>query len=243
MIKQIETLDDVKRLGTILSVWAHPDDETFSCAGIMAAARQNGQKVVCLTATKGEKGVQDESRWPASRLAEIREQELNEALNLLDINEHRFLGFSDGGCGQVALQDGAAVIARYIEQIKPDSLLTFGPDGMTGHSDHQAVSAWVSQAVSSVNNPPVIYHAVELKDNYEKYLKEADKEFDIYFNIDKPPLCEGDECDICFQMPADICRLKCRALMAMPSQTEAMMKVFGDMAEQIFCREAFRRES
>jgi len=30
--------NDIKMLGTILSVWAHPDDETFSCAGIMAQA-------------------------------------------------------------------------------------------------------------------------------------------------------------------------------------------------------------
>jgi LmbE family N-acetylglucosaminyl deacetylase len=37
--------------GTILSIWAHPDDETYLAGGVMAAASANGQRVVCVTAT------------------------------------------------------------------------------------------------------------------------------------------------------------------------------------------------
>src|SRR4249919_2707816 len=50
--------------GTILSVWAHPDDETYLAAGLMAAAVQAGQRVVCVTATRGELGSTDPDRWP-----------------------------------------------------------------------------------------------------------------------------------------------------------------------------------
>ncbi len=46
-MKQIHNFEDIKKLGTILSVWAHPDDETFTCGGILATAVKNGQQVVC----------------------------------------------------------------------------------------------------------------------------------------------------------------------------------------------------
>ena len=50
------TVTDAAELGTVLGVWAHPDDEAFLTAGLMAAARENRQRVVCVTATLGERG-------------------------------------------------------------------------------------------------------------------------------------------------------------------------------------------
>lgn len=237
----IKTAEEIIQLGVILSVWAHPDDETFSCAGIMAAAVQNGQQVACVTATRGEKGVQDESRWPASKLGEIRELELAEALKVIGVTDHQFLNYPDGGCNQVRLEEGAEAIARHIDRVKPDSILTFGSDGMTGHPDHQAVSSWVDAAVKDMPIPPIVYHAVELRENYERYLRSADEEFNIYFNIEQPPLCECSDCDICLSMTDMLCEKKCAALRAMPSQTERIMESFGDEAKKIFCREAFVR--
>src|SRR3954449_1481005 len=68
-------------LGTVLSVWAHPDDETYLCAGLMADAIRRGNRVVCVTATRGELGSTDEERWPPGpALAEVRTQELMAAL-------------------------------------------------------------------------------------------------------------------------------------------------------------------
>ena len=57
-----------RRSGTILGVWAHPDDEAYLSAGLMARARRNGQRVVVVTATPGELGTDDPSRWPPARL-------------------------------------------------------------------------------------------------------------------------------------------------------------------------------
>ena len=51
-------------LGTVLGVWAHPDDETYLSAGLMAQAVRDGDRVVCITATRGEGGSLDEERWP-----------------------------------------------------------------------------------------------------------------------------------------------------------------------------------
>jgi hypothetical protein len=60
----LRTADDIKQLGTILFVAAHPDDESFLAGGILAAAVANGQTVVVYTATRGEAGVQDRNKCP-----------------------------------------------------------------------------------------------------------------------------------------------------------------------------------
>ena len=63
------TITDAARLGTVLGIWAHPDDEAFLSAGLMAAARDAGQRVVCVTATLGEHGTSDPGSWPPNRMA------------------------------------------------------------------------------------------------------------------------------------------------------------------------------
>lgn len=64
-------------LGTILGVWAHPDDETYLCGGLMARAAAAGDRVVCITATRGENGSPDEDRWPSgAALAAVRTCEM-----------------------------------------------------------------------------------------------------------------------------------------------------------------------
>ena len=37
-------------LGTVVGVWAHPDDEAYLTGGLMALARDTGARVVCVTA-------------------------------------------------------------------------------------------------------------------------------------------------------------------------------------------------
>lgn len=189
----------------------------------MAAAIQNGQRVVCVTATKGEAGVQDENRWPTARLGEIRAREMQAALKVLGISEHHWLGYKDGACNTISDEEGAGRIKAFIKSVKPDTILTFGPDGMTGHTDHQSVSRWVGRAAEA--GDAVVYHCVETEENYESYLKEADEKFNIYFNIDKPPLCDKKDCDIAFCLTRELLQKKCRALKAMPSQTEGMFNV------------------
>jgi LmbE family N-acetylglucosaminyl deacetylase len=60
----------VRTTGTLLGVWAlHPDDEAYLSAGLMASARDAGQRVGVATATWGERGTDDSERWPPARLA------------------------------------------------------------------------------------------------------------------------------------------------------------------------------
>jgi LmbE family N-acetylglucosaminyl deacetylase len=53
-----------EELGTTLSVWAHPDDESYLAGGVMAAAAGHGRRVVCVSATAGEHGTTDLATWP-----------------------------------------------------------------------------------------------------------------------------------------------------------------------------------
>src|SRR5438874_5066375 len=82
-------------LGTVLGVWAHPDDETYLAAGIMAQAVRDGSRVVCVTATRGEGGSMDEERWPSATMGEVREKELLRGLEILGVTEHGFLEMQD----------------------------------------------------------------------------------------------------------------------------------------------------
>ncbi len=237
---QIKTVQDIKKLGTILSVWAHPDDESFSCAGIMAAAVTNGQKVVCVTATKGELGVQDESRWPADQLGDIRAKEMKNSLKALGIENHHWLDYKDGDCNCVPATEAIAKLKELIRMYRPDSILTFGPDGMTGHTDHQAVSAWVDQVVQGTDVQ--VYHSVEEEQRYIEHMVEADKKFNIYFNIDKPPVLPVQNCDIAFSLSDDQLSKKCSSLKCMPSQTERMFQsIPADTMNAMLAIECFVR--
>ncbi|MEJ2862688.1 PIG-L deacetylase family protein [Actinomycetospora flava] len=162
----IRSVDAVHRLGTIVGVWAHPDDEVYLSGGLMAAAAARGQRVVVVTATRGEHGTDDPARWPPARLAARRSEEIVASMAALgDTIEHRFLGEARGRCHL----DGALVgdpggdtvdeLAAVLAEVGPDTVLTFGPDGLTGHPDHRAVSAWTGRAVGQVATAPRVLHA------------------------------------------------------------------------------------
>lgn len=236
MSKQILTVDDVKNLGTILFVGAHPDDETFTAGGLLAAAAANGQKVITITATKGEGGVQDESRWPADRLASIRQAELEAALKILGCTQHYWLDYADGGCAADSPERAVRRIQELIAEHTVDSILTFGSDGLTGHPDHQTVSAWAAQACGSLP----VYHAVEELENYEQYMKPAGRQFNWYFNVANPPMKLAADCAVAFKLTPELRDIKLRALQAMPSQYKKFFTVTPpEVLEHLFTIECF----
>jgi LmbE family N-acetylglucosaminyl deacetylase len=140
-------MSDIQELGTVLSIWAHTDDEAHLCGGIMAMAAAAGSRVVCVTATRGELGVTDPMRWPPKQLPAIREAEMAACLEILGIKEHRWLGYPDGGCAEADLNAAAGRLAELIREIAPATILTFPADGQTGHPDHIAVHRWTVEAV------------------------------------------------------------------------------------------------
>ena len=71
---------DVRTLGTILGVWAHPDDEAYLSAGVRVMATRAGSRVVCVTATRGELGSTDIDQWPLDTLADGADRAGQDAL-------------------------------------------------------------------------------------------------------------------------------------------------------------------
>ncbi|HYN34855.1 MAG TPA: PIG-L family deacetylase [Ilumatobacteraceae bacterium] len=128
---------------TVLGVWAHPDDEAYLSATLMHRVRAAGGRVVVVTATLGGAGL--DSMIPEDAKA-VRHRELKAALAAVDVHEHHVLGHADGGCTDVALSEGADQIEDLIREVRPDVIITFGPDGITGHLDHVAVSRWTITA-------------------------------------------------------------------------------------------------
>lgn len=232
----------MKQLGTILGVWAHPDDDVFSMGMIMAAAADNDQRIECVIATRGEAGVQDAARWPAETLGQVRTDELMSAYDILGHHHCHWLDYPDGGLMHVDSEEATRTIAKIIESLKPDSVLTFGSDGMTGHPDHQTVSAWAERAVTLAGSKAKIYHATNTPEQL-KSLEQADKELNIFFNIDEPPVCDADECDICLCDDSELCNKKLEALKAMPSQTEKLMQKFASDCKTGFGTEAFKESN
>jgi len=225
---RITTPRDVKKLGTILGVWAHPDDESFLAGGLLAAAVENGQTVACVTATKGEEGSHDAQRWPPEKIAAARVKELEDSLKILGIKQHHWLGYRDGWCKEEDAKKACTQLLELAVRCQPDTILTFGPDGWTGHTDHTAVSAWVDELVKHLPKRPAVFHAVVEKQNYHDYLQPADKVLNIFYNIDEPPVFVAKDCDIYFVVPKLLMEKKCAALKAQTSQTESLFANFDD---------------
>lgn len=208
----------------ILGVWAHPDDECFLSAGLMVQALRAGQRVVCVTATRGELGIQDPERWPPEKLADIRTGELAESLRILGVTEHHWLDHPDGGCHVVDPVGPVAQIASIIEEVQPLSVLTFGPDGMTAHTDHIAVSNWTTEAFTrSAPAGSNLYYATLSQGWFDTYapLMQLDK---IVMTTDwEAPITADGDMAIDHFVPDDVFELKNAALRAQESQIGAMM--------------------
>lgn len=236
---QMTSAGDIKKLGTLFCVSAHPDDETFTMGGIIAAARMNGQRVIVVTATRGELGVQDESRWPEESLGEIRTKELEQALRVLGVEHQFFLGVIDGECAAADEPEIVTRISRLMDTYQPDSIMTFGPDGLTGHPDHCTVSGWASKAKNRAGIPATIYHAVLTEQQYQR-TQNLDKELNLFFNTPKPPTVGEDGADICLHLTGELFETKLAALAAMPSQCQTMLERFSkDELRGAFGTEAF----
>jgi N-acetyl-1-D-myo-inositol-2-amino-2-deoxy-alpha-D-glucopyranoside deacetylase len=134
---------------TILSVLAHPDDESFGMGGTLALYAQKGYDVYLVCATRGEVGdVASEHMKGYSSIAELRENELRCAAGHLGLKGVFFLGYRDSGMpgspdnqhpdAQTAhsVDEIAGKVVKYIRELKPDVVLTFDPIGGYRHPDH-----------------------------------------------------------------------------------------------------------
>jgi LmbE family N-acetylglucosaminyl deacetylase len=221
-------MDDLgASLGTVLAVWAHPDDDIYTSAGVLAAAARAGQRVVDVTATRGEGGSMDEERWPPEQMGEVRTAELLRSLEILGVSEHRFLeGPVDVDMESHLDEAGAGQVKSIMAEMDPDTVLTFGPDGMTGHQGHKDVSRWTTDAFRAVAKRGArLLYATQTPEWVQEWVPKL-QQFDVFLP-GSPPVTPAGDLAIHFVLPDDLAALKVEAISAHESQLEGMLEVFG----------------
>lgn len=128
---------------SLLVILPHPDNESFPMGGTLAKYAANHTHVTLVCATRGEAGIEDISPEEAGK---IREAELRCAAAELGLNDLRFLDYRDGTLAQTNPEELIHHLSDLMREIRPSAVLTFGPDGISGHPDHVTLSVRVTQA-------------------------------------------------------------------------------------------------
>lgn len=141
---------------TIVVLLAHADDET-AAAPVLARYAREGVQVHVIIATDGSAGsgsqtylTRPDSGPVGDALAKVRADEARCATAALGALEPILLAFPDGKLGDYPGDRGLMTrltdrLAKEIERLHPDVVITWGPDGGTGHPDHRLVSNIATQ--------------------------------------------------------------------------------------------------
>jgi len=133
-------------IGGLAAILAHPDDESFGCAGALTLANEAGRVTRLLLATRGEAGTPD--GVPDPEFGELRERELVCAAQMIGLDEVTILdGYADGGVADLPFSQLIDDMATWLAERRPDAIITFGSHGITGHPDHVVVGSAVRWAV------------------------------------------------------------------------------------------------
>ncbi len=134
LVKKPNNLKSLVGSGPIAAIFAHPDDEAFGPAGTLAQLSIDYETYV-ICATYGEAG-----EGQHSNLAEVRAEELKVSAKILGIKKVYFLGFKDGTLSNSLYHKLAEKIERILKKLKPSTIITFEPRGISGHIDHITIS-------------------------------------------------------------------------------------------------------
>jgi LmbE family N-acetylglucosaminyl deacetylase len=211
-------------ISCLLGIWAHPDDEAYLSSGLMSRVRDAGGRVVVVTATRGEHGTDDSTAWPPERLGPLRERELQASLAQAHVWEHRWLDHHDGELGAVPVARGASELVPIIEDVRPEVIVTFGPDGMTGHPDHRAVSAWTTQAWRAGGRRASLWYATLTPEFHQEWGALNER---VGLWTDAPPVTPRHDLSAQVRMSGPLLDRKVRALRAHASQTRTLENLVG----------------
>ncbi|MGD8601560.1 MAG: PIG-L deacetylase family protein [Gemmatimonadota bacterium] len=180
-------MDDL-RGRSLLAVFAHPDDESLACGGLLALCADRGVRVSLLCLTRGEHGPGADAAHPPAHardsrgdmarrhragerrgredgeptLGEIRAGELHDAARVLGIERVEILDHEDG---MLPWLDDAALesdIGAAIRCSAAEVVVTFDEDGLYWHPDHVAVHERTTAAVAALgpDGPALRYVAI-----------------------------------------------------------------------------------
>ena len=147
---------------SVLLVFAHPDDEGFGTGGILALLASRGARLTLVCATNGDVGeISDPTLATPENLAQVRQEELRQAMGVTGVQDVRFLNYRDSG--MVGSDDNRhpdaffqapqrEVVGRLVEvmrEVRPRVVITHDPTGGYGHPDHVTVYRHVTEAFRS----------------------------------------------------------------------------------------------
>lgn len=231
--------------GRLLGVWAHPDDEAYLSAGLMGRVTDSGGAVTVVTATRGEKGTDDPALFDDDDFGAFREGELRTALAEVGVDDVRFLGLRDGELDLVDDERAVQAIVDVIVDVRPEVVVTFGPDGMTNHPDHRAISRWTTEAVRRVAGalPGLdLLYATKTREYNDRFVTMHAEIgiFDDFGGRGGPSIPQA-----CVDLEARLTDAeadrKRRSLAAHASQTDGLAAMIGEATYRAWMRDEFFR--
>ena len=124
----------------LLGLFAHPDDESRIVGGTLAKYASEGVRIHLLVATRGEEGERGEPPLcTPEELPRVREAELRDACAVLGVHDLTILDYRDGTLDAADRAELTGHLVAAIRHIRPQVVLTFGPEGRTLHPDHIAI--------------------------------------------------------------------------------------------------------
>jgi LmbE family N-acetylglucosaminyl deacetylase len=142
----------------LMTILAHPDDESLGLGGVIAKYASEGIEVAVVTATLGERGrylgERDGPNHPGMQgLGALRAAELRAATSVLGVKHLELLGYHDGDLDRVDPREAIARIAAHVRRLRPHVVITFAPDGAYGHPDHIAICQFATAATIAAADP------------------------------------------------------------------------------------------
>lgn len=143
---------------SLLAVFAHPDDETFRVGGTLALLAQRGVRVQVFTATRGQAGSRGNPPLCApEELPAVRENELRCACAALGLMAPILLDYQDGQLAEADSEILVAEILAVVRKLRPQIMVTFGVDGLSGHPDHIAIGLAAAEAYRRSEDVSALY--------------------------------------------------------------------------------------
>jgi LmbE family N-acetylglucosaminyl deacetylase len=138
----------------LLLLLAHPDDESFMLPGAAMHAAAAGRRVALVCATRGQAGsAGDPPLVSRDALPTTREAELRAACAILGIAVVAVLDHEDKLLEQADANVLREVLVGHIRRERPAVVVTFDPEGVSGHVDHKTIGRRALDAVTAAADP------------------------------------------------------------------------------------------
>jgi LmbE family N-acetylglucosaminyl deacetylase len=144
---------------------------------------------------------------------------------VLGVHEHHVLGYPDGTLDRHD-QSAIASVVALIDEIDPDTILTFGPEGMTFHPDHIAVHHWVRTAWERRGADARLLLAAVSEEYLDRY-RDLFEAWGIYMTDERPVGVPSDRLAVHHRLSGPMLDRKVAALRAMASQTAGIIAELG----------------